>query len=103
MLESSKLKKFADNNFKFDENKAIGQTKFQAKNEKWPFNPFPHNDTFWCPWETSLLKTLWEKEKLLIMSNFSFSHSIFYPFGWLSAIFVKFEVVICKLFQFGRV
>ena len=33
------------------------------------------------PGETSLLKTLWEKEKLLITSNFSFSHSIFYPFG----------------------
>ena len=43
-------------------------------------NPFPHNDTFWCPWETNLLKTLWEKEKLLVMSNFSFSHSFLYPF-----------------------
>ena len=41
------------------------------------FNPFPHNDTFWRPWETSLLKTLWEKEKLLFTSNFSFSHSVF--------------------------
>ena len=40
-------------------------------------NPFPHNDTFWLPWETSLLKTLWEKEKLLVTSNFSFSHSVF--------------------------
>ena len=45
------------------------------------FNLFPHNDTFWRPWETSLLKTLWEKEKLLVTSNFSFSHSVFYPFG----------------------
>ena len=45
------------------------------------FNPFPHNDTFWCPWETNLLKTLWEKEKLLVTSNFSFSHSVFYLFG----------------------
>ena len=45
------------------------------------FNPFPHNDTFWRPWETSLLKTLWEKEKLLVMSNFSFSYSVFYLFG----------------------
>ena len=36
------------------------------------FNPF---------WETSLLKTLWEKEKLLVTSNFSFSHSVFYLFG----------------------
>ena len=35
------------------------------------------------------LKTLWEKEKLLITSNFSFSHSVFYPFGALSAIFNK--------------
>ena len=45
----------------------------------------------------------WEKEKLLVMSNFSFSHSVFYPFGKLSAIYVKFEIVVCKLFQFERV
>ena len=44
-------------------------------------NPSPHNDTFWRPWETSLLKTLWEKEKLLVTINFSFSHSVFYLFG----------------------
>ena len=44
-------------------------------------NPFPHNDTFWRPWETSLLKTLWEKEKSLVTSNLSFSHSVFYLFG----------------------
>ena len=44
-------------------------------------NAFPHNDTFWCLWETSLLKTLWEKEKLFVMSNFSFSHNVFYLFG----------------------
>ena len=37
---------------------------------------------------TSLLKTLWEKEKLLVTSNFSFSHSVSYPFGELSAIFI---------------
>ena len=40
------------------------------------FNPFPDNDAFWRPWETSLWKTLWEKEKLLV-SNFSFSHRVF--------------------------
>ena len=45
------------------------------------FNSFPHNDTFWRPLETSLLKTLWEMEKLLVTRNFSFSHSVFYPFG----------------------
>ena len=65
------------------------------------FTWFAHNDTFWCPWETSLSKTLWEKEKLLVMSNFSFFHRVFYPFGELSAIFIKFEIVICKLSQFG--
>ena len=52
---------------------------------------------------TSLLKTLWEKEKLLVMSNFSFSHSVFYMFEELFSIFIKFEIVVCKLFQFGRV
>ena len=32
---------------------------------------------------------MWEKEKLLMMSNFSFSHSDFYPFKQLSAIFLS--------------
>ena len=45
----------------------------------------------------------WEKEKLLVTSNFSFSYSVFFPLGQLSAIFVKFEIVVCKLFQFGKV
>ena len=52
---------------------------------------------------TSLLKTLWKKEKLLITSNFSFSHSVFYPFRGFSAISIKFEIFVCKLFQFERV
>ena len=34
---------------------------------------------------------------------FSFSHSVFHHFRELSAIFIKFKIVICKLFQFGRV
>ena len=49
------------------------------------------------------LKTLYGKEKLLITSNFSFSHSVFYLFVELCAIYIKFEIVVCKLFQFGRV
>ena len=51
---------------------------------------------------TNILKTLKEKEKLLIRSNFSFSHSVFYLFE-LSSIFIKCEIVMCKLFHFGRV
>ena len=66
-------------------------------------NPFPNKPWFLCVCSTSLLKTLQEKEKLLEPNNFSFSHSVFYPFGKLSVIFIKFEIVVCKLFQFGRV
>ena len=51
--------------------------------------------------ETSFLKTLREKEKLLVTIAFPtvFSTCLdkFFP------IFVKFEIVVCKLFQFGRV
>ena len=50
----------------------------------------------------SLLKTLWEKEKLLVTSNFSFAHSILYPFEELSAICIKFKIVIYNLFQFEK-
>ena len=50
----------------------------------------------------SALRIFWEhcgkREKLLVTSNFSFSHSVFYPFKELSAIFVKLEIVVCKLF-----
>ena len=53
------------------------------------FNPFRNNPWFSCVCSTSLLKTLWEKEKLLIASNFSFSHSVFYPFAELFAIFAS--------------
>ena len=44
------------------------------------FNSFPNKPWFLCVCGISLLKTLWEKEKLLVTSNFSFSHIVFYPF-----------------------
>ena len=47
-----------------------------------------------------VLKTLWEKEELLVTSNFSFFYRVFYPFGEQSSIFIKF---ICKCFQFAGV
>ena len=50
---------------------------------KWPVNTFPHKPWFLRVYSTSLLKTPWEKEKLLVTSNFFFSHSVFYPFGEL--------------------
>ena len=66
-------------------------------------NPFPNKPWFLRVSSKSLWKTLWEKEKLLVTSNFSFSHSVFNPIKELSAIFNKFKIVVCKLFQFGGV
>ena len=65
-------------------------------------NPFPNKPWFLCVCSQSLLKRLWEKEKLLVTSNFSFSHSVSYLFEELSAIFINFEIVVCKLYQFGK-
>ena len=44
------------------------------------FNPFPDKPWFLHVCSKTLLKTPWEKEKLLVTNNFSFSHSVFYPF-----------------------
>ena len=52
-------------------------------------NPFPNKPWFLRVYSTSLLKTLWEKEKLLVTSNFSFSHSLFYPFKELFFHFLQ--------------
>ena len=69
---------------------------FDTHKEK-TFNSFPNRPLFLSACSTSLLKTMWEKEKLLVKSNFSFSHSVFYLFVELSAIFIKFESVVCKV------
>ena len=67
-------------------------------------NPLPNKPWFLRVCSASLLKTMWEKDELLVTSNSSFSHSVFYPFGKKRfAFFIKFEIVVCKLFQFGRV
>ena len=47
---------------------------------------------------TRLFKTLLEKEKLLTMSNFYFSHSVFYLSEELSTTFIRCEIVMWKLF-----
>ena len=53
--------------------------KYLFKTPKY-INSFPNKPWFLHLCSTSLLKTLWEKEKLLVTSNFSFSHSVFCPF-----------------------
>ena len=59
------------------------------------FNPFPDKPSFLRVCRTSLLKAPWEKEKLLVTSNFSFCYSVFYPFEKLSAIFIKVKIIVC--------
>ena len=40
-------------------------------------NSFPHTDAFWRLCNVRLLKTLWQKEKLLKTSNLSFCYNVF--------------------------
>ena len=89
LLNQTKLKAFAED--------ILNVTKMIMS----VFNPFPNKPWFLRICSASCLKTLWGKEKLLATSNFSFSHSIFYPFRELSAILIKFEIVVCKLSNFG--
>ena len=41
------------------------------------------------------------KGEIACVNNFSFFNSVFYSFGELSAIFIEFKIVVCKLFEFG--
>ena len=68
-----------------------------------PVKPFTKQALVFTCLQYKSLKERWEKEQLLIASNFFFSHSVSYPFRELSAIFIKFEIVFCNLFQFGSV
>ena len=125
-IDSSKFKNFADDNFQFYEN---GASKFYkgVKNTVWKAEivrnrqsllPIVFLKDLYCRHlknlshtiltfndlgKRSLLKTLCEKEKILVTSIFSFSHNVFYPckdkFQFLSHIYF----VICKCFQFEQV
>ena len=66
-------------------------------------NCFPNKPCFFTCLQCKSFENTVGKEKLLIRSNFSSSNSVFYPYRELSANFIKCEIVVCKLFQFGRV
>ena len=53
--------------------------------------------------EYNFFETTVGKREIFVTSNFSLSHSVFYPFGEPSGIFIKVKIVVCKLFQFGKV
>ena len=52
---------------------------------------------------TSLLKKTWEKEKLLVTSNFPSPMAFSTTLENFLTFSSKFKIVVCKLFQFGRV
>ena len=84
--------------FKRDQNVSYGiRGQYQTLSETSPCFLF-----FTCLQYKSIENIAGKKEKLLLTSNFSFSHIVLFPFGKLSAIFTKFEIVVCKLFSFGR-
>ena len=112
ILDSSILKKFPDDKFKFDENgrkysKGIGNPVRKGEIAYEQFLLLPQCFQKTCTTGTSkpgfvwervnpvqnryvldinLLKTLWEKEKMLVTSIFSFFHNVFYPFTRQTAI-----------------
>ena len=45
---------------------------------------------------------LFSSSYALEVPTISWSGTVFYPFGELFAIFMKFKIVVCKLFQFGK-
>ena len=51
------------------------------------FNPLPHNPDFRQPWERKLLKTLWEKEKMLVPAFSLRFQQYFLPFPKQNSIF----------------
>ena len=55
----------------------IKRLKFRSSASDY-LNPFPNKPWYLPVCSTNLLKTLWEKEKLLTASNFSFSLCVFY-------------------------
>ena len=66
--------------------------------------PFPKQAlVFTCLQCESFENTVGKGEIAHVMSNFSFSHSVFHPSGELSTIFIKLKIVFCQLFQFRRI
>ena len=63
------------------------------------YNAIP---TFNAPEKKSFLKTLWEKQKMLVTSIFCFSHNVFYPSQKEFLFWSYIYLVICKYFQLDQ-
>ena len=65
--------------------------------------PFPKQALVFYVSEVQVFENTVGNGEIARIEQFLLFHSVFYPFGELSAIFIKFKIVVCKLFQFGRV
>ena len=73
------------------------------KHNFWFLNPFLHIYSFKHIEEKSCRKPLWEKVKLLKMSNFTFFHNAFYATCIVKSFNSHISVVLCSFFEFGTV
>jgi len=68
------------------------------------FNRLPNKKQEFTRWRRWLEKPLWEKEKLLILNNFSFYHNDLFPTrGVSSNLIYFFYIAICNFFQIWTV
>ena len=58
-------------------------------------NPLLNNPWFSKSWERRLFKTLREKEKMPVTSNFTFSHNVFCPITEHKLIYTNVTFVFC--------
>ena len=67
-----------------------------------PVKPFPQDPWFLRPYKRRLLKTSWEKEKMLVTSIFSFFHNIFFFIKDINHYLSNIRFDVCKCFQYGQ-
>ena len=65
-------------------------------------NAFPNMPEFLRVCSTSRLKTLWGKGEIARNDQFLLVPQWFLPVWKPPVIYIKFEIVVCKLFEFGQ-
>ena len=66
-------------------------------------NRLPYNDDVRRTGGKSLLKTMWEKKRMLVTSIFFLFQNVFYPRKDNFNILSNITCFVCKCFQFGPV
>ena len=67
------------------------------------FKPFPDKLWFFTCLQYKSFENTVGKGEISRNEQFLLFHSVFYLLEELSAIFIKLEIIVCKLLQFGRV